>query len=926
MLVQPQAAGIEHFQAVYERLDTIAPESEKRRGGTGPSKKLPYLGGAPVTLRLNMVRKLGEFTDVENNFIAISEESAEEEVAAVLLFLRSVGDWLSDQLVEWGWLDVPCQRWIDVFKTSVDRWRRYGMIGSVKDERVWDARNILRLCERTGDEADWATEMMHRQRVAVIKVAPGYDRPTDAFMRLYEAEADRICRLVVMKVSNARRQVGIDEWWQARGNWVPSGSSDQRKMATDAIDDERLRSVDRVNKKGVFETVDMSWLQEVFMREPFNYARASTKPEPGRKQRALYASEDGLYMVASYASGDVEKVLHFDGMQGKQRPTDVVEWWKMHRSRHGYWLSADFTDFNAEETHLELKMLNMRMAKAWLDYGDARVAVAKAAAAVHVGTAFDMSVVKLPGGELKRVVTGLYSGSRDTARDNTINHRIYTTIALACSTKLGYRTDIIDPNICGDDEDCLHAKLSGAIVYVNMLSCCGHMLKPQKQLGGKAHEFLRMILCSAAPPERPLASIASTLATGNWYVPKALWYNSVIESCASNWWDCVCRGMPLHTAQLMCYMYLQVLMRYKDDDGNWVELDWWPYAASAAAPLWQYSNAGDERPPKIQTDVEPLATWPSKATDDWMEQVKPILKQVNSRRRQQYRMALLQRSWESSFGAERQKLMLRQCKRTWPLRDVNRKIVFCEKGQLPERMGHSELFDAVSGIQLDDAPRSQEEQLARMGIDLTLYKLVGGSKELMAWVGAEGWSRYATVNEGHKLLDRAQCFNAAFRYYLSRVKGPFNGFHGDAIGEKKTSVLLYTAAPNAAGKSTYVRQSNYAVELDELVYQTEGWRKKWDMDVNDPWRSDVHALVLALRRASDRGAREVCGQWPIKTMIKAGRLANIKVKVRIVEPDMAVLMDRWNNRGWDEKKKNERLKRWYNALQGYEKVPRQCAF
>jgi len=285
---------------------------------------------------------------------------------------------------------------------------------------------------------------------------------------------------------------------------------------------------------------------------------------------------------------------------------------------------------------------------------------------------------------------------------------------------------------------------------------------------------------------------------------------------------------------------------------------------------------------------------------------------------------MLGRSWESSFGTERQRLLIEGVKESWPIRKTTQKIKFCDKGSVPERMGNAELFDAVMNLQLDDSPRSLEEQVARVGIDITLFKLVGGSKDLASWVGPEGWCRYASVNEGHKLLDRAQPFNAAFRYYLSRIKGPFAGIHGDYNGPEKSTRLTYIAAPNGAGKSTYVRRHPKARDMDELVYQSNGWRKKWDMDYKEPWRNDLVVLCLALRRAVDQGAEEVCGQWPIKSVIKAGDRVSVKIKVRIVEPEKDVLLNRWRLRGWDETEQRKRWKRWEDALRGFEKQHRDC--
>lgn len=95
----------------------------------------------------------------------------------------------------------------------------------------------------------------------------------------------------------------MEEWWYTRNEWMPSGSSSNRKRMKEFIQkDKRIKSADRPNKKHISETLTKEHLALILAHEPIAIARVSTKPEPGFKRRALYASDDESTLIASYAS------------------------------------------------------------------------------------------------------------------------------------------------------------------------------------------------------------------------------------------------------------------------------------------------------------------------------------------------------------------------------------------------------------------------------------------------------------------------------------------------------------------------------------------------------------------------------------------------------------------------------------------------
>lgn len=90
-----------------------------------------------------------------------------------------------------------------------------------------------------------------------------------------------------------------------------------------------------------------------------------------------------------------------------------------------------------------------------------------------------------------RTFSGLYSGDRDTSRDNTLLHGVYSTMAMEYTRHFDPHADFVARNYTGDDEDVLLNDWATALIYFSMHSLMGFVLKPAKQMCSKAiHEFL----------------------------------------------------------------------------------------------------------------------------------------------------------------------------------------------------------------------------------------------------------------------------------------------------------------------------------------------------------------------------------------------------------------------------------------------------
>lgn len=88
--------------------------------------------------------------------------------------------------------------------------------------------------------------------------------------------------------------------------------------------------------------------------------------------------------------------------------------------------------------------------------------------------------------------SGLWSGHRDTARDNTILHTVYSEIMKKLAKeKCGVEVQTYYHGKCGDDEDGLHHNWLSGVIFTGAHRICGFALNPIKQLVGEwEHEFL----------------------------------------------------------------------------------------------------------------------------------------------------------------------------------------------------------------------------------------------------------------------------------------------------------------------------------------------------------------------------------------------------------------------------------------------------
>lgn len=909
VLAQPGAAGVEHFRAFYDAVDcSVRPEDCIIEGNNfyfdesetvcGPYPKNLHLGGAPVAMTLRMVGKLIPENDPAWHVAKISPNSMEYEIAGFLLVISSLDARLKIELYKAGWFNVQLSGWIPIFKPILDVIRRCGMFGSLKDDCVYGLRKILNVTYRRDHQADWVKEKYNRCCKSYGKVLLS----GGSYIKKFYNVAKQFEKVVTQRLS-ARSDMGSSRHWFARRHHhIPSGSTSVGSWIRKLMQqDPRMGDNDRPSKKSVFEALDYSSFELSLSTPPIMISRASTKHEPGDKRRALYATNEVPYLISAFASVHAEKEMRHLGSVARQGIEDWKDW-LLDCQKSGYWLSADLADYNSEHESTELAIMNIARAQCWLECGS-KYGEEKASAHAWLAHSMFNSWIQFPD-EHRRVFSGLFSGSRDTMRDNTAKHTIDIQIQLEDCRGIGYPVSMHTNYQAGDDEDSRFATPLDAAVYINVMAACGHNLNPRKQLAGRVHhEFLQVMMDSNDRVQRPLSALVATLASGNWYVPTATWFGAVLSGVADNWWEAVVRGLDLHAARHMAAAYLDTMMRVRSEDA-WVELDWWPYRSCGRYhPLWETETPAA---PVLKEKPESAHTWPSLATDDWLEEHKGILQHADKKKVRLYREELLQDSHGKAFLEWRQQTLRHKVLAIWPVRiprEYTNGIGYHIKG-----FSGKEMASIMQQIPAGDAPRDEGELCSRLGIDPQILGILGSWSNVAQHLDGPHWAKYAPILPSRQLTLQAHASSWAFRSWASRCSSHDGRLH--SLGTRVVvQNMLYIHANNGAGKSYLIERNNDWMELDSLAAKYAGIRPKWiSASANRTAKLFFLSKIVSEIRAT--GCKVFLGQWGTPEVIEVCDMLGINVTVCHFEPGEDLRVSRLLERGFSEEKIERRRQRW----------------
>lgn len=519
------------------------------------------------------------------------------------------------------------------------------------------------------------------------------------------------------------------------------------------------------------------------------------------------------------------------------------------------------------------------------------------------------------GEQYQRVVNGLYSGSRATARDNTWIHKIDINIARHEMPEYLMGEDMLWVAICGDDEDAAFIGPVEAAMYYATLGACGHALNPVKQLAGYAnHEFLQLTAARTVRVEKPLNTLLATLATGNWYVQLGTWLQTAIASVISNYWEMYCRGLVKQCARRLCVATLERLMVTRREVEGAEEhelLEWWAFRFSTEVePL--FDIIGDCKlvdMPRFEAIAEPNAAWGSLASKAYVRRNQQLLTHLPARIREEFVTTVQAQTIGAAYKVWQQKSAKRWCHENWPARvtdagtavDVNQswKVIGADEVDMSE---------VRYGIPKKQQMLTEEAVAGMMGVPFFLARRLGGCEKLGGLVSLEKWSKYRDVSQqfiplsgsGHEL-------QMNIRAAMSWSTVPFAPYHGSK-NDMYPRTLLYIYMGNGAGKTHICKLNRGVQDLDCVWMDAYGSVRAKERDAAR--KSTFNGLMRTMGElaqiAVGRGPT-LLGQVHADTFVEAARRAGISVQLGMFDPGEGVREARLRTRDWPEDKIAKRL-------------------
>lgn len=844
---------------------------------------------------------------------------------------RGVLDWMDDV----GWFDNDVRDSIDAGKERLVAVRRsLALAGQLEVgvDQVLALRKMANISDRNKDEADWEAERRRRTIDTPVHWYPmaGGGVSRQRWLQECRSYLESFTLRVARKMSGSLRLVELDEWWASRYNWVSTGSSSMAAQAREVLEKSDMEpdKQSRPNKKAVAVTLPEEYIYLQMLRRPFKNPRKSTKHEPGRKNRALYAQDDASFFVSAYGSVAMERSINEEGILARQAPEDVVHWMGLHKravASKMFFLSLDYSDYNAEHETIVLAMLDAAWARAWSLVAEGRpVYHQKAWAALWSARAHLNSWVDFGHGD-ERGLGGLFSGDRNTSRDNCIKHALYSHCMQKATREMIPGFKISGLCMTGDDEDAAFGSSVQAACYMANHACAGFELKVQKQIAGTydlpTHEYLQRALTNDGRPSRPLAAALAQLCSGNWYKTQYTWFDSVINSVNDNAWELHTRGLPLLVCRFLASKILSRSLTVPGTDRR-RDLEWWDYRTNGAYhPLWGCTTKAAPSLPdskaaiKADPNQHGIIAWSGLLR-------KRFGRRYPEMKARRYEYSCAQQALSSVFVKDRFQMLADAAAEVWPTR-VNRRVpVLSMDVRSTPRLSEAKLTHLVTHLAATKTPETRREVLSRFGVDEELVETLGGMREFRRALRPADMQYWSSVREPTQLPKWACHEDPAVRSQLGNVLGTAATQYERFDKQDSNEVVDIIVAGNATGKTTAMAttQAGLLIDMDEVMRKSGvGRLVKLDRRLHGKLLPSGLALRVA-RELRQTPGRVLLSQYPLPWMLQIIRAANLRIrKVLVVMSSALTIWERSaNDRAWSMAKAERRAGRANKTVAAYQ--------
>jgi hypothetical protein len=320
-------------------------------------------------------------------------------------------------------------------------------------------------------------------------------------------------------------------------------------------------------------------------------------------------------------------------------------------------------------------------------------------------------------------------------------HAVYSIVADRVAFELfGIDTRAIYQAFCGDDEDKLHRDWTAAATVLGITQLMGHNLNPTKQLAGKhSHEFLQRTAAQGKPPARPLAPMVANLASGNWYRPSATYYFSQVPAWNDTAHEMVNRGANWSTLRAITTRMLNriytVIPNKADPTSSMRKLEWWCYRHGtqdgSEHPFWKGTGTCLPWPEQQPLDLHVWVPNTDDGTAAWIRNVWHIAKHITTGQFGAYIKQVHTQSYRSMY---KHKEIEHECDEASHLfgKRHSRPPKAIYANMLPTPPKRDQLRRALSATGGGRKLPTEASMAASLGIDVTLFRLIGGWPGLIA--------------------------------------------------------------------------------------------------------------------------------------------------------------------------------------------------
>eukprot|EP00435_Cladocopium_sp_Y103_P032767 s1004_g8.t1 len=715
------AVDLSSINEGFRKIGT--PLANEHIGGAGPiggRKLLSACGALPMT-------------PYEEDVYASSPEAQKHEVCAFLMLRRELRqqERCGVDILTFDLQPHKAAHVIGKLVQTVHRYRLFSTSGDVAVRKLRKAQ----ACIKRSDPADWESLAPVFFGFQSLRVGVGDGNDWMGYLQQHASIAAEVADEMVRSLPVRIKEEKPSQFFQEMLYSQPTGSTTSGASAIERIGDNRITEVVDITKAISAAVMSFEEFEQLLEKPAVALVRCiSKKGEPGNPRRDLQALDDVSTMIESFAARGLEnnrKCCGFDlamlqdrksttSFLGDALKNDGTGRFNSDGQQSELYLSADISKYNESESIFEQFAIACGFMWAFKRIGNLR----KAHCWAWVSRALWMSFISKVEGRSDywyagwRILNRLLSGRRTTMLLNTVNHICYIRMIQKQVSFFLRREVSLSGHLAGDDEILKFLMFIIAFFFSVTQQYQGHKLNFLKLLAGSV-EFLQKLVdhcepwLASQPHEvmRPLATVISSFASGNWYSAKHIALEDPISAASS-----VCQQMILRGAdaiRVRHYLAAALDLRMSAFDGNsgeYIDLEWRHLAfANAGAWIWNVDEKSSARSAAMMPPVEPiLQGFPQAAIQDclfaFLNQFRLLLQLVPTRLVKQLEQNLTDAVLAPAARTERGERKLELTIRKFPRRGDNRP-------QLP--------FENMVGVKLSLEQQLQICQLSttRIGLD-----------------------------------------------------------------------------------------------------------------------------------------------------------------------------------------------------------------